>query len=443
MRTYWRILAAGMLVVGMGAGCGRKTETPQQAEGGQSITIWWAQWAPADGLQELGNLFERETGIAVKVHQIPWASYQDQVFLEFGSKRTDFDIVVGDSQWIGRGATKGLYLDISDWLPTAVDLATVHPRALRYLCEYPAGSGRYFAAPCETDAVGFAYRRDWFEAPEERAAFKSKYGRELAVPQTWNEFRDVAEFFTRPDQKRYGCALLTGRGYDSLTMGVQQFLWAFGASWGDEKTGTVRGHLNTDASVAALEFVKNLLNFAPKGAANFDYSKTMEHFISGSTAMAMDYFAFFPTIVEKMGEQAGFFTIPKQGDRRVASLGGQGFSISQKVPAAQQELAKTFIAWFLKTDVQRQWITKPAGFTANTEILKSDAFRQATAYNAPFADSMDYLQDFWNVPVYNELLAAAQKHIGEFLDGRKSARDALDQLAAEHEQILADAGLGK
>ena len=181
----------------------------------KSITIWWAQWDPAAALQELGNEFAKETGIAVEVHQIPWPSYQDQVFLNFGNKQTDFDIVIGDSQWIGRGATKGLYLELTDWLPEAVDISTIHPRAARYLCEYPPGSGKFFAAPCETDAIGFVYRKDWFEDPAEQAAFKAKYGRELMVPDTWEEFRDVAEFFHRPAEKRYGCSLLTGRGYDS------------------------------------------------------------------------------------------------------------------------------------------------------------------------------------------------------------------------------------
>ena len=140
----------------------------EQPHTDRSITIWWAQWDPADGLQELGKVFEQETGIAVNVHQIPWGSYQDQVFLNFGNKQTDFDIVIGDSQWIGRGATKGLYLELTDWLPEAVDISTIHPRAARYLCEYPAGSGKFFAAPCETDAIGFVYRKDWFEDAAEK-----------------------------------------------------------------------------------------------------------------------------------------------------------------------------------------------------------------------------------------------------------------------------------
>ncbi len=407
----------------------------------RQVTIWWAQWAPADGLQELGNEFEKETGVAVKVRQIPWPSYQDQVFLNFTDKQTDFDIVVGDSQWIGRGATNKLYLDLTDWLPTAVDLKTIHPLALRHLCEYPSGSGKFYAAPCETDAIGFVYRKDWFDDPNEREAFRAKHGRELAPPQTWDEFKQVAEFFTRPDQKRYGCALLTGRDYDSLTMGFQQFMWAFGGSWGDPKTFKVDGYVNSPGSVAAVEFIKELLKFAPPGAANFSYDKNVENFKHGSVAMAMDYFAFYPEIARSMGDKAGFFMIPRQGDKRFVSLGGQGFSISTKVPKVQQDLAKQFIAWFLKRENQEKWIRKDAGFTANIDILKSNEFRNATPFNAPFADSLDHVQDFWNVPVYNELLAAAQRHLGEAIDGAKPPQEALNDLAAAHQRILNDAGL--
>jgi ABC-type glycerol-3-phosphate transport system substrate-binding protein len=126
---------------------------------------------------------------------------------------------------------------------------------------------------------------------------------------------------------------------------------------------------------------------------------------------------------------------------RVASLGGQGLSISTKIPPERKELAKKFIAWFLQRKVQEQWITKPAGFTANTEILTSQAFREQAPYNAPFADSINTMRDFWNVPVFNELLAVTQKYLGKAVDGELPAADALDQLAEEKERILKEAGL--
>jgi multiple sugar transport system substrate-binding protein len=423
------------------AGCAPK-EKPGEAA--KSITIWWAKWAPADGLQELGNEFEKETGVAVKVHQIPWSDYQTQVFLAFGNPTTDFDVVVGDSQWIGKGATEGLYLELTDWLKKSVDMSKIHARAAKYLCEYPTGSGRFYAAPCETDACGFVYQKEWFEDPAERSAFGAKYGRELAPPETWEEFREVAEFFTRPDEKRYGCAILSGRAYDSLTMGFQHFLWGFGGSWGDPETFGADGHVNGPEAVSGLEFMKELVDeYSPKGGGRFGYGEAVESVNNRSCAMAMIYFAFYPDIVARMGDEAGFFMIPSKDGRRVISLGGQGFSISTKAPPERQELAKKFIAWFLETENQRKWITKPAGFTANTDVLGSEEFRTAQPYNAAFADSLDHLQDFWNVPVYNELLGAAQKYVGEALDGVKSPKAALDALAAEHEKILRAAGFLK
>lgn len=433
----WAVLGRG----------GQESAAPPQAPGAtagkRSLTIWWAQWDPSVGLQELGREYEQQTGVQVVVQQIPWSTYQDQVFLNFGNKTTDFDIVVGDSQWIGRGATKGLYLELTDWAKANVKLDEINATALKYLCEYPTGSGRLFALPCETDAVGFAYRKDWFADPAEQAAFKAKHGRDLAPPQTWEEFQQVAAFFNRPEQKRHGCAILTGRGYDSLVMGYQNLFWAFGGSWGDPATFATAGHVNSPGAVAALGFLKDLMAVSPAGGADMDYGKTMEVFKNGSAAMAMDYFAFFPGLVKDMGDKVGFFPVPTKDGKRAISLGGQGFSVSTKVAPAQQQLAKDFIAWFLTRPVQEQWITKPAGFTANAAILKSEAFRARTPYNGPLADSMDHLQDFWNVPVYNELLSAAQRLIGEALDGKQEPQAALDALAKEHAVILKDAGLAK
>lgn len=416
------------------AGCSKESDSSSDVPG--KVVIWWAEWAPATGLAELGKQFTAETGIAVEVKQIPWPSYQDQVFLNFTNKTTDFDIVVGDSQWIGRGATNGLYVDLTDWLPTVVDLKTINPQALRYLCEFPSGSGRFFAAPCETDAIGFAYRKDWFEDPAEREAFRAKYGRDLAVPASWGEFRDVSEFFTRPEQKRYGCAVLTGRDYDSLTMGFQQVMWAFGGAWGDEATKQVQGKLNSAASVRALEFYRELVTrFSPPGGTNFSYDKCLESLKNGSVAMSMNYFAFSPEIVRSLGEKVGFFVVPSHEGRRAVSLGGQGMSISAKVSPARQENARKFIAWFLQDRVQRQWVAKEAGFTASQPVLDSGAFRAAQPYNAALADSLNHVRDFWNVPQYNELLSAAQQAIAECLDG-KPVQPTLDALAKKHEEIL-------
>ena len=442
------------------AGCGQKTKKQSAATSTEgpdatsiefanatraqsTLTIWWAQFDPAQSFGELSKEFTDETGIKVNLHLINWGSYQDQVFLEFGNKQTAFDIVVGDSQWLGKGATEGLYVDITKWLPTVMDISKIHPQARKYLCEYPTGSGKFFAAPCLTDAVGVAYRKDWFEDPAELAAFKAKYGRDLAVPKTWDKFVEVAEFFTRPDEQRYGCVILTGRSYDALVMGFQQVMWAFGGSWKDAETLKVQGHVNSPASEEALTFYKSLLAYTPKGGGNIDYDRILESYKdTKSTAMLMTYFAHFPTIDKsEVGPNTGYFVVPSKDGKHAVSLGGQGMSISAKASPNQQAIARRFITWFLQRKTQDKWIQKPGGFTAHTDVLASEAFRNASRYNPAFAESLDHVQDFWNIPQYNELLSIAMRRLGEALDDDAiSAKAALDKIADEHAQVLADEG---
>ena len=436
-----RIMLKRILLCGLIAGLsGWSGDDPREESNKNCIRIWWAQWTPSDGLQKLGNEFETKTGIKVQVFQIPWPEYHNKVFHEFGKEQTDFDIVVGDSQWMGAGATNGFYLDLTDWLKKTVDIRTIHRRASRYLCEYPPGSGRYFAAPCETDACGFAYRKDWFEDQANKNAFKRKTKRDLAVPDTWDEFVQVAEFFTQPDKGRYGSAIITGRGYDGLVIGFGQVLYAFGGSWGNEETYRINGTLNSDKAVEALTFYKSLLKYAPPGGEKLDYFHALDTFKNGSAAMVMNYFAFFPGLVDQFGDKVGFFVMPSKNDRRVASLGGQGMSISTKTTPEKQKMAKQFIAWFLKLETQKKWVEMPACFTGNAELLKSEEFKKATPYNRALSRSVDVLQDFWNVPEFDELLTPAMKALGQVMDGDKTPKQALQEITEVHEKIMRKGG---
>jgi multiple sugar transport system substrate-binding protein len=187
--------------------------------------------------------------------------------------------------------------------------------------------------------------------------------------------------------------------------------------------------------------MKRLIALGPNGSSQLGYGQVLEAFSNGSTAMLLNYFAFFPSIHEKFGDQVGFAVVPGKDGRRVASLGGQGLSISSKIAPERIELSKRFIAWFLQREVQEKWITKPAGFTANTEILKSPEFRARAPYNAPFADSIDTMQDFWNIPVFNRLMALSQRYIGMAIDGEMGTTEALDALAKDTEDALREKDL--
>ena len=62
------------------------------------LTILWAQWDPANYLQELVKDYEKQTGVKVSIETTPWPDFQTNAFKEFNAKRSAYDMVVGDSQ---------------------------------------------------------------------------------------------------------------------------------------------------------------------------------------------------------------------------------------------------------------------------------------------------------------------------------------------------------
>jgi multiple sugar transport system substrate-binding protein len=409
------------------------------------LKIIWAQWAPADFLQTLVKDYEAKTGIKVTVIQEPWGTFGNRVTAEWAAKGTAWDLVIGDSQWLGQGATQGHYVELTDFMKSNGIDKTVTPATLQYYGEYPAGSGKYWAYPTEGDANGWAYRKDLFENKDEMAAFKAKYGYDLAVPKTWKELMDIAQFFTRKDKGLYGVAIYTQKDYDAITMGFQNVFFSYGADWYD-KDYKVEGVANSDAAVKALEYYKQLYDCcSAPGLSNAFFQETNDAFTSGQAVMAMNYFAFFPALANKstnkFADSTGYFVMPKGPDgKQFAALGGQGMSINAYIDKERQDAAFAFLKWFAQEDVQAKWADL-GGYTCNINVLKSDKFNKIAPFNAAFAETMTFVKDFTNIPEYGQMLPIIQAALSNYVVGGKgTAKEALDGVAKEWTTILTDAG---
>lgn len=414
------------------------------AQGVTELNIWWAEWDPANYLQQIGNDYEAATGIKVNIVQTPWGSFGDRVATEWAAQGTAFDMVVGDSQWLGQAVTEGHYVDMTEFLNSNGITETVTPATLQYYGEYPAGSGSYYAYPTEGDANGWAYRRDLFEDADNMAAFEAEYGRPLAVPTTWDELRDVAEFFTRPDEGLYGVGVYTQIDYDAITMGFQNPFFAYGGDWYDESFNTL-GVVNTPETAAALELYKELYSFAPPGTNNAFFAEMNDVFINGQAAMIMNYFAFFPALanpeINPYAETTGYFSMPAGPDgQRFAALGGQGISINSYISDERKQASFDFIQWFATEEVQQRWAAL-GGYTCNIAVLESPEFLEVAPFNAAFAETMTFVKDFSNIPEFGQLLEVAQRYLHAYVvGGEGTAQEALDNMAAEMDAILVEAG---
>jgi multiple sugar transport system substrate-binding protein len=429
-------------IAGMLAGVSLMTMGAVAAQA-QELTILWAEWDPANYLQELVNEYQAETGVAVTVETVPWPDFQTKLFTELNAQGSAYDLVVGDSQFLGAASTNGHYVNLTDFVNAHKLTETMAPATIKYYSEYPGGSGQFWSVPLEGDALGWAYRKDWFEDPTEMANFKAKYGYDLGVPKTFKELIDIAEFFYRPDENRYGAAIYTQNSGDGIVMGVENSIFAYGGSLGDYNTYKVTGEVNSEKSVEALEDYRKLYGFGPPGWGNAFFAEVNTAFAQGQVAMGMNFFAFFPSLVNEStnphANNTGFFSNPPgpSGDN-FAALGGQGISLISY--SQNQEEAMKFLEWLVKDETQKRW-AELGGYTANAAVLNSDEFQNATPYNKAFYETMFKVKDFWALPEYAELLTeAADTFYPYVVDGQGTAKETLDALAAKWIDTLKAAG---
>jgi multiple sugar transport system substrate-binding protein len=229
-------------------------------------------------------------------------------------------------------------------------------------------------------------------------------------------------------------------------MGVQNVLFSWGARWQDPVTNEVLGVVNSPEAIEAVQYYRELYDCCQvPGLSNAFFTETNDAFISGQAVMAMNYFAFLPALVNPgvnpNAETTGFFSNPTgpNGDRH-AALGGQGMSIISYISPERQEASKDFIRWFAQEEVQAKW-AELGGYTCNTNVLESEAFLNATPFNPAFAETMTFVMDFWNIPVYGELLEVSQRELSSFvIEGQGTAEDTMNRIAEEQHRILEDNG---
>ena len=191
------------------------------------------------------------------------------------------------------------------------DLGQLKLEDLAYI-EGCMSNGILYLVPFRQAIEGTLYRKDLFEDPEERVAFANKYGYELRAPETFEEMRDVAEFFTRPEQNFYGLVLFGGAG-GWLSINGNRPLWSYDAWWINRKT--LKPDFNNPRGVKALRWFKRKFLYADPACVTYNWFEALSVFLQGRAAMFEGYtpvllYAEDPTQSKVVGK-VGFGPVPR------------------------------------------------------------------------------------------------------------------------------------
>lgn len=411
------------------------------------LTLCWAAWDPANALVELSKDFTAETGIGMKFEFVPWTSYADRFLNELNSRGKLCDLIIGDSQWIGGAAENGHYVKLNDFFAANnISMDAFLPATVVGYAEWPKNTPNYWALPAMGDVVGWTYRKDWFSRPELQKEFKEKYGWDLDAPKTYEQLKQIAEFFQgrQIDGKTvYGASIYTERGSEGITMGATNVLYDWGFEYENpKKPYDMQGFVNSPDAVAGLEFYKELYKCCtPPGASNVYMGESADAFKSGQVAMHMNFAFTWPGLYKDEnvgGDKIGFFANPAGPKGHFAQLGGQGISVVSY--SDKQDDAFKYIKWFVKPEVQAKWWSL-GGFSCAISVLNAPDFVKSAPYAATFLESMAIVKDFWAEPSYAELLQAMQKRIHDYVVADQgTAQEALDLLVKDWTEIFEDEG---
>ena len=229
-------------------------------------------------------LYEEETGVRIELDSQPYNALQQKVFAELGSQSPFYDIIIVDTPWMpavtnqieplisyieDETLTDPELLALDDFIPKVFYDTAVYNHPDSHL-EFPGDQSvidvqaiedagfDIFGLPLQANALTMSYRSDLFGDPDEQAAFEAEYGRPLTVPETWDEFVEVAQFFTRPDENLYGTTLMAGSG-DWATDDFKTLLAGFGGN-GKMVNDQFERVFNGPEGEQALQLYQDLIN---------------------------------------------------------------------------------------------------------------------------------------------------------------------------------------
>jgi len=190
-----------------------------------TLTFIWHAGDRANLFQKIARQYTEETGVEIKAVLPPMTNeWYERIAGEFARKGAGFDLCIFDSQNMSEFASQGHVVRLNDWLKQSrkISAADFAPSVLKRYAEYPENSGNIYALPINQDCMGLVYRRDLFDDPKEKSAFKAKYGYELAVPETYDQLRDIAEFFHEAQSEIVRYRIVRQRELRRLHLGLSQ-----------------------------------------------------------------------------------------------------------------------------------------------------------------------------------------------------------------------------
>jgi len=358
----------------------------------------------------------------------------------------------------GDGTTSGdwdLFLCVTDWLPSLVaDGKLAELDAFLDLSappeDWPQGwsdsllrqasdeRGRFYGIPYHDGPQMFMYRADLFEDPHEQERFEQEHGYPLAPPETWSQFRDVAQFFTRPERDLSGCVVAAMADGHNSVYDFFIHLWSRGGQVLDGRKAAFNGAEGREALTYLTGLIQDRLTQPDPRA--YESVLSGEYYAGGRGAMMWNW-AGFAVVADmpdsKIHGKNKLGLIPR-GD----GPGGRHVSLSVfwalTIPKGSREPQ---LAWdFIRTAASREQdlVTSDEGnIGCRLSTWRDPGMQERFPCYALIEETHRTVETLPPIPEYDAINEILNELIDEVHTGEKRVDEALDEAAARTDELLA------
>ncbi len=370
-------------------------------------------------------------------------------------------------------------MEVPQEVQDEIDWDDILPNIVRTL----TWEGKAYALPYDGDVHYYAFRKDLFANSEINDRFKNTYGYDLNPEngaETWQQWREIAEFFTGWDwngngeEDDFGIACMTKRG-DTAWWGFHSRATAYAKHPDDHgyfiDTETGQARINNPGFVRALEeWVEENTKWAPPGGANFTYGDSINATIGGravstyswdavttttdpelSVIKGMQGYNILPGSTEVYNSKSGEWeTFEQPSHAPFHAFGGWVIAVSASV---KDDNAKIGPVWDMVTQLTKPesglwFVTNPTGASPyrfsqleNVDAFANGPLKLGEEVAKDYLDTAKATLDHPNAvtdlafPGWVQYRDALELAVAKAMGAEMSAQAALDEAAAAFDEI--------
>ena len=384
--------------------------------------------------------FEGKNHVRVEVlHKNDRAIMSD---LDRGPRRGEsLDVIVVRHRLLGALVQKGQVQPIDSLLgDSTLHESSFEPRKQlfsNWWRELSSYDGKIYGYPYTGLTTFLCYRKDLLNDPVNQSGFRSRYRRDLKPPTTWEEYMQIAGFFTRPNEHFYGTYI---QGKQSLALWYEwlNLIYSFGGNLLDSEHGWDYGDIvvNSPQNIAATQQYVKLIPFSPPDTLNYGWNEAQSALQQGHVFMGLLWNDQAPFLedpkVSKVRGKIGYILIPSNSGEPFSQMEGLTYLIPTESKHPRE--AYRLMEWAMSSEVQEQQTLHGSGSIRRSTYNNPAVV--ALPYASAFLASISVAKPKPTIPESAAMTEAVERHLSQIVSRRTSPQSGLDELALDLQQIL-------